>query len=44
MTPSWRRRAGELPGEGSGSTLAERQEVGTAEAADVEAGTLQGGK
>ena len=38
-------QAGELPGEGSGSTLAKHwQEVGTAEAGDVEAGTLQGGE
>ena len=38
-------QASELPGEGSGSTLAKHwQEVGAAEAGDVEAGTLQGGE
>ena len=35
----------ELPGEGSGRAMAEQwQEVGAAEAGDVEAGTLQGRK
>jgi len=38
-----RRRAGELSSEGGGRALAEqRQEIGAAEAGDVEGGTLQG--
>jgi hypothetical protein len=44
MTPRMA-QAGELPGEGGRRALGDqRQEVGAAEAGDVEAGTLQGGE